>query len=76
MTVARRPQVMIFFCGLAFSSIFAVWGAADENIGFGRLHYASSVSRDSLQMVTSVDVSRDGSFLYAAAWRAAAITSG
>ena len=46
---------------------------AVENSELGTLTYASSASRDSLRAVTSVEVTNDGKFLYAAAWQAAAI---
>ncbi len=73
MSVNRR-RVLALVGGVTFWSILASCCIADESYAFGTLRHASSISRDSLQMVTSVEVSRDGKFLYAAAWQAAAIT--
>lgn len=74
MSAQRRRRVLFFCWGVVFWSILLSWSIAQESNGLGRLRHASSISLESLQMVTSVEVSRDGNFLYAAAWRAAAIT--
>jgi imidazolonepropionase-like amidohydrolase/6-phosphogluconolactonase (cycloisomerase 2 family) len=70
----ERSHVLSLVAVVAFWSVLTSCGMADETPGFGTLRHASSISRDSLQMVTGVEVSSDGKFLYAAAWRAAAIT--
>ena len=69
-----HPRVFIVVLALAFWSILASWCIPDDGNGSARLRHESSISRDSPQMVTSVEVSRDERFLYAAAWQAAAIT--
>ncbi|HIK95826.1 MAG TPA: hypothetical protein EYG03_28095 [Planctomycetes bacterium] len=73
MSVNRR-RLLALVGGVALWSILSSCCIADESHAFGTLRHVSSISRDSLQMVTSVEVSRDGKFLYAAAWQAAAIT--
>jgi 6-phosphogluconolactonase (cycloisomerase 2 family) len=74
MNVDRHRCVSVCVCGLALWSILTSWCSADEGSEIGKLLHVSSISRVSLRMVTSVEVSNDGRFLYSAAWQAAAIT--
>ena len=69
---AIRPVVFLSLCiVLVVGSPCGVHAVEDNELG--RLTYVSSASRDSLRAVTSVEVTNDGKFLYAAAWQAAAI---
>lgn len=70
--VSRRFQLLsTCFLGAVFCCA-SVTKAEDD--GIGKLDFVGSTKRDKLQMVTSVEVSADGKFLYASAWRPATIT--
>lgn len=45
-----------------------------QDAGKGELEFVSKVTDDALSKVTSVEISKDGKFLYASAWDAATIT--
>lgn len=49
-------------------------GTTGAQEGSGRLEFVGKTTADGLDMVTSVEISDDGRFLYAAAWQAATIT--
>jgi 6-phosphogluconolactonase (cycloisomerase 2 family) len=50
-------------------------GAVDaQETAVGKLEYLDAVTSEGLDMVTSVECSPDGKFLYASAWQAATIT--
>jgi 6-phosphogluconolactonase (cycloisomerase 2 family) len=58
----------------AWVSIGLVTSVRAQETEFGQLEFTGSTSGDGLNMVTSVEVSQDGKFLYASAWQAATIT--
>ncbi|MFV1969240.1 MAG: beta-propeller fold lactonase family protein [Pirellulaceae bacterium] len=75
MNIEHRIRV-VFSCLICVALFLtqAVASLEAQEEGSGQLKFSGSISGDGLRMVTSVEVSGDGKFLYASAWRAATIT--
>jgi 6-phosphogluconolactonase (cycloisomerase 2 family) len=66
--LAPALSIAMLFGGLAAAQAQV---EREEKAGEGRLSHVATVARDDLGAVTSVEVSPDGKFLYASAWRSA-----
>lgn len=73
-SATRFPSIAAMFVFAAIVSSLAINRASGQDEPTGRLEFADKVNDDALEMVTSVEVSEDGKFLYASAWQAAAVT--
>src|SRR5262245_56638281 len=67
------PILLSFGAGMALITQTTALAQAEPKQAQGQLHFQSAVTRDDLQGVNSVEISRDGQFLSATPWPSGAI---